>query len=38
MKEVLGKYIGTTIGINTMILLSSVFYVIRVELPVEVHS
>ena len=29
---------GTTIGINTMILLSSVFYVIRVELPVEVHS
>ncbi len=29
---------GTTIGINTMILLSSVFYVIRVELPVEAHS
>jgi len=29
---------GTTIGINTMILLSSVFYVIREELPVEVHS
>lgn len=29
---------GTTIGINTMILLSSVFYVIRSELPVEVHS
>ena len=28
---------GTTIGINTMILLSSVFYVIREELPVEVH-
>jgi nitric oxide reductase subunit B len=29
---------GTTIGINTMILLSSVFYVIRVEVPLEVHS
>ncbi len=29
---------GTTIGINTMILLSSVFYVIREELPIEVHS
>ncbi len=29
---------GTTIGINTMILLSSVFYVSRVELPVEAHS
>jgi nitric oxide reductase subunit B len=29
---------GTTIGINTMILLSSVFYVIRVEVPVEAHS
>jgi nitric oxide reductase subunit B len=29
---------GTTIGINTMILLASVFYVIREELPVAVHS
>jgi len=29
---------GTTIGINTMILLASVFYVIREELPLEVHS
>jgi nitric oxide reductase subunit B len=29
---------GTTIGINTMILLASVFYVIRVELPLEVHA
>ena len=29
---------GTTVGINTMILLSSVFYVIREEIPVEVHS
>jgi nitric oxide reductase subunit B len=29
---------GSTIGINTMILLSSVFYVIREELPLEIHS
>lgn len=29
---------GSTIGINTMILLSSVFYIIREELPVEVHG
>jgi len=29
---------GSTIGINTMILLASVFYVIREELPIEVHS
>ncbi len=29
---------GSTIGINTMILLSSVFYVIREELPTEVHA
>jgi cbb3-type cytochrome oxidase subunit 1 len=29
---------GSTIGINTMILLASVFFVIREELPVEVHS
>jgi len=29
---------GSTIGINTMILLASVFYVIREELPEEVHA
>jgi nitric oxide reductase subunit B len=29
---------GTTIGINTMILLASIFYVIREELPQEVHT
>ena len=29
---------GSTIGINTMILLSSVFYIIREELPQEVHA
>ncbi len=29
---------GSTIGINTMILLASVFYVIREELPETVHS
>ncbi|MFQ5983118.1 MAG: cbb3-type cytochrome c oxidase subunit I, partial [Woeseiaceae bacterium] len=29
---------GSTIGINTMILLASVFYVIREELPVETHA
>jgi nitric oxide reductase subunit B len=29
---------GSTIGINTMILLASVFYVIREELPLEVHA
>ena len=29
---------GSTIGINTMILLASVFYVIREELPREVHA
>jgi nitric oxide reductase subunit B len=29
---------GSTIGINTMILLASVFYVIREELPVEIHA
>lgn len=29
---------GSTIGINTMILLSSVFYVIREELPLQVHA
>jgi len=29
---------GSTIGINTMILLSSVFYVIREELPQNVHA
>jgi nitric oxide reductase subunit B len=29
---------GSTIGINTMILLASVFYVIREELPNEVHA
>lgn len=29
---------GSTIGINTMILLASVFYVIREELPMEVHA
>ena len=29
---------GSTIGINTMILLSSVFYVIREELPLHVHA
>ena len=29
---------GSTIGINTMILLSSVFYVIREELPEHVHA
>ena len=29
---------GSTIGINTMILLSSIFYVIREELPQEVHA
>ncbi len=29
---------GSTIGINTMILLASVFYVIRAELPLEVHA
>jgi nitric oxide reductase subunit B len=29
---------GSTIGINTMILLGSVFYVIREELPLEVHA
>lgn len=29
---------GSTIGINTMILLSSVFYVIREELPQHVHA
>jgi len=29
---------GSTIGINTMVLLASVFYVIRVELPQETHA
>ena len=29
---------GSTIGINTMILLASIFYVIREELPQEVHT
>ena len=29
---------GSTIGINTMILLASIFYVIREELPNEVHA
>ena len=29
---------GTTIGINIMILLASVFYVIREELPNEIHA
>jgi nitric oxide reductase subunit B len=29
---------GSTIGINTMILLASIFYVIREELPSEVHA
>ena len=29
---------GSTIGINTMILLGSVFYVIREELPLDVHA
>ena len=29
---------GSTIGINMMILLASVFYVIREELPMEVHA
>lgn len=29
---------GSTIGINTMILLASIFYVIREELPGEVHA
>ena len=29
---------GSTIGINTMILLASVFYVIREEVPQEVHA
>lgn len=29
---------GTTIGINTMILLASIFYVIREELPVSIHG
>ena len=29
---------GSTIGINTMILLASVFYAIREELPLEAHS
>ena len=29
---------GSTIGINTMILVASVFYVIREELPLEVHA
>jgi nitric oxide reductase subunit B len=29
---------GSTIGINTMILLASIFYVIREELPEEVHA
>lgn len=29
---------GSTIGINTMILLSSVFYIIREELPQNVHA
>ena len=29
---------GSTIGINTMILLSSIFYVIREEVPQEVHA
>ena len=29
---------GSTIGINTMILLASVFYIIREELPQEVHA
>jgi nitric oxide reductase subunit B len=29
---------GSTIGINTMILLASIFYVIREELPTEIHS
>ncbi len=29
---------GSTIGINTMILLASIFYVIREELPAEVHA
>ena len=29
---------GSTIGINTMILLASIFYVIREELPTEAHA
>ena len=29
---------GSTIGINTMILLASIFYVIREELPTETHA
>ena len=29
---------GSTIGINTMILLSSIFYVIREELPERAHT
>lgn len=29
---------GSTIGINTMILLASIFYVVREELPAEVHA
>ena len=29
---------GTTIGINTMILMGSVFYMIREEIPVQVHA
>ncbi|SVB62523.1 uncharacterized protein METZ01_LOCUS215377, partial [marine metagenome] len=29
---------GSTIGINTMILLSSVFFIIREELPQKVHA
>ena len=29
---------GSTIGINTMILLASIFYVIREELPLEAHA
>ena len=29
---------GTTVGINTMILMSSVFYIIREKLPQEVHA
>ena len=29
---------GSTIGINTMVLLASIFYVIREELPLEVHA
>jgi nitric oxide reductase subunit B len=29
---------GSTIGINTMVLLASIFYVIREEVPNEVHA